>query len=159
MNAMNTRFRRRALAALLLGVGAFALPAWAQEPPAAAPAESAPAAVDCSGDGCTSDEGAVIRIRTRGAREPVTEPGARGTQALAPDRRVSVEAAEPGKAVAVGKWTVQLPDGGVLWVTEDPNLGQCRRPRWCPSTAAPSPSRCASTPSTTTRPSSSGRKC
>jgi hypothetical protein len=126
MNAMNSRFRRRALAALLLGVGVFALPAWAQETPAAEPAPSAPAAVDCSGDGCTSDEGAVIRIRTRGAREPVTEPAASGTQALAPDRRVSVQAAEPGKAVAVGKWTVQLPDGGVLWVTEDPNLGQAQ---------------------------------
>lgn len=30
----------------------------------------------------------------------------------------------PGKAVVVGKWSMQLPGGGVIWATEDPNLGR-----------------------------------
>jgi hypothetical protein len=124
MSVETNRMLHRALACLLVGTGAFVAPAWAQDPASLAAVATDGAAVDCSDSECVSDEGAVIRIRTRGARTPVTEPGASGEQALAPDRRVSVQAQEPGKAEVIGQWTVQLPDGGVLWVTEDPNLGQ-----------------------------------
>jgi len=95
---------------------------------AAQPADAAtPAAkVDCSGDGCVSDQGVLMRVRTRGERQPLTQgtTPASSSQALQPDRRVSVETEQPGKAVAIGKWSVQLPNGGVIWATEDPNLGQ-----------------------------------
>jgi hypothetical protein len=95
-----------------------------------APAQEAlpapPAKVECSADSCTGDEGLLLRVRTRGEQQPQT----RGTldtdtsPTLQPDRRVTVETEQPGKLVAVGKWSAQLPDGGVIWATEDPNLGQ-----------------------------------
>ena len=71
-------------------------------------------------------EGLLIRVRTRGERKPVTaaRPRMPPRKTLQPDRRVTVEAEQPGKAVAIGKWSVQLPNGGVIWATEDPNLGQ-----------------------------------
>ncbi|WP_211371892.1 hypothetical protein [Marilutibacter maris] len=97
-------------------------------PAATAVDDDAPSAVSCEGGDCRSDAGVVMRIRTRGEREPTTPAGASDGQALAPDRRVTIEAdgpgAAPGKAVAVGKWSIQLPGGGVIWATEDPNLGQ-----------------------------------
>jgi hypothetical protein len=84
------------------------------------------ASVDCEGDTCASGEGVLMRVRTRGEREPVTQgtSPASSSPALAPDRRVTVATERPGKAVATGKWSVQLPNGGVIWATEDPNLGQ-----------------------------------
>ena len=80
---------------------------------------------ECTGEGCVDADGEVLmRVRTRGERQPVTPADASTTsQALQADRRVTVEAEPPGKAVAVGKWSVQLPDGGTIWATEDPNLG------------------------------------
>ncbi len=83
-------------------------------------------AVDCSGDTCASDRGVLMRIRTRGESEPLTHgtTTTSSSQSLQADRRVTVETEQPGKAVVVGKWTVQLPNGGVIWATEDPNLGQ-----------------------------------
>ncbi len=83
-------------------------------------------AVDCQGDTCTTDQGVLMRIRTRGERQPVTQGTTTqsSSQALQPDRRVTVETEQPGKAVAIGKWSVSLPNGGVIWATEDPNLGQ-----------------------------------
>ncbi len=95
--------------------------------PAATPAakDAAPAPdVDCSGDGCASGEGVLMRVRTRGERQPVTDETGNTSQALAPDRRVTVATEQPGVATATGKWSVQLPNGGVIWATEDPNLGQ-----------------------------------
>ncbi len=96
--------------------------------------QQTPSAVDCSGDTCSDEKGVVMRVRTRGARQPVTGTDASTSKALQPDRRVSVQteqpttgqpvAGGPGKAVAIGKWTAQLPNGGVIWATEDPNLGQ-----------------------------------
>ena len=88
------------------------------------PAADPAATVDCEGDACVSSEGVLMRIRTRGEREPATTTEASSSQALAPDRRVTVATEQPGRAVATGKWSVQLPDGGVIWATEDPNLGQ-----------------------------------
>lgn len=108
----------------LIGIlaGIAAQSAAAQEQAAAAqPA----AAVDCTDDACRAAEGDVLmRVRTRGEREPVTDANASTSAALQPDRRVTVQTELPGKAVALGKWMVQLPGGGVLWATEDPNLGQ-----------------------------------
>ncbi len=88
-------------------------------------AEGTAQAVDCDAEGCTGDEGLLFRLRTRSYDRPVT----RGTdersssEVLQPDRRVTVATEAPGKAVAVGKWSIQLPNGGVIWATEDPNLG------------------------------------
>jgi len=98
----------------------------APSPAAAATQETPAAAVDCNGEACTSEEGVLMRVRTRGEREPETSgtTTASSSAALQPDRRVTVETEQPGKAVATGKWSVQLPNGGVLWATEDPNLGQ-----------------------------------
>ena len=86
------------------------------------------ARVDCGATGCasTSGDGVLLRVRTRGARKPATvgTGEASASAALQPDRRVTVQAELPGMARAVGRWSVDLPTGGVLWATEDPNLGQ-----------------------------------
>ena len=104
-----------------------------------ASAQEAPAPQDatrCDGSGCASDEGMVFTIRTRGEQRPVTKDTSDGSDsnALQPDRRVTVEAErvestwnhdlKPGQALAIGKWSTDLPGGGVIWATEDPNLGQ-----------------------------------
>lgn len=80
--------------------------------------------MECTGSQCVSDEGVLFKIRSRGEQDPVTDVRTDSVKALAPDRRTTVEAAEPGMAVAVGKWSVQLPNGGVIWATEDPYLGR-----------------------------------
>lgn len=103
-------------------------PALPVEPtaPATPPATPVPPAPppECTDDGCSSEEGILLRLRTRSEDQPVTAPGTPATsQALAPDRRVSIERERPGQAVALGKFSVALPDGGVIWATEDPNPG------------------------------------
>lgn len=81
--------------------------------------------VSCAEASCADANGAVLmQVRTRGKRVPATANAAETTEALQPDRRVTVETEQGGKAVALGKWSVQLPNGGVIWATEDPNLGQ-----------------------------------
>ncbi|AKC88269.1 hypothetical protein WQ53_07750 [Pseudoxanthomonas suwonensis] len=98
---------------------ADALPAGETAPPAGAVPEPA-----CDDAGCSSDEGVLLRLRTRGEELPATSPGAPATgRALAPDRRVTVERERPGQVTALGRFSVALPDGGVIWVTEDPNPG------------------------------------
>ena len=84
--------------------------------------------VDCGAQGCQQAGEVVLRVRTRGEDQPKTGTGTpEDSAALQPDRRVTVrteaDAQAPGRATAVGKWSVQLPDGGVVWATEDPNLG------------------------------------
>ncbi len=103
----------------------------ATQAPAGEQAVPAPAAtVVCDEAACRAPQGELLmQVRTRGDREPIAAPGsARPTsEQLQPDRRVTVEAGRddaPGKAVAIGKWSVRLPGGGVIWATEDPNLGQ-----------------------------------
>ncbi len=100
-------------------------------PSAPAPAtEAAPQAdaIACGESGqCKAGDGTILmRVRTRGEREPATEGTSARSSAseLQPDRRVTVQTEPPGKAIAIGKWSVQLPDGGTIWATEDPNLGQ-----------------------------------
>ncbi|KRG72121.1 hypothetical protein ABB29_00430 [Pseudoxanthomonas dokdonensis] len=92
--------------------------------PDAVDANPAPVA-DCTSNGCSNEEGLLFRLRTRSEDQPVTAPGTpTSSQALAPDRRVTVGREGPGKATVLGKFSVDLPDGGVIWATEDPNLGQ-----------------------------------
>ncbi len=94
--------------------------------PVQSDAPAPPAKIDCTGDTCTGDDGLLLRVRTRGEQQPETRDttDADSSPKLQPDRRVTVETEQPGKVVAVGKWSAQLPDGGVVWATEDPNLGQ-----------------------------------
>ena len=99
-------------------------------------AQDAGAKVDCSGATCVSAEGVLMRVRTRGERQPLTPVDATSSPDLQPDRRVTVEAEAPGKAVAIGKWSVQLPNGGVIWATEDPSLGQAELNASAPSFVA-----------------------
>ena len=101
----------------------------AQAAPAAQPATGASAAAGdatCDADGCRSDEGLLFRLRTRSYDIPVSDgTSARSSsEALQPDRRVGMALETPGRAVAQGRFQVQLPGGGVLWATEDPNLGE-----------------------------------
>ncbi|RDZ27610.1 hypothetical protein DX914_15110 [Lysobacter silvisoli] len=131
------------LIGILAGLSAVAS---AQETAAPAPpatgrdgtaAPPAPASdLDCSDSGCSADDGLLFELRTRGERRPLTQgtTDASTSQTLQPDRRVTVEVEEartqwqdalkPGQAIAIGKWSLQLPGGGVVWATEDPNLGQ-----------------------------------
>lgn len=93
------------------------------------PQASAPGTVDCSQQGCVTETGDVLlQVKSRGEQEPVTAPSTPATsEALQPDRRVTIDSAEakqkPGKVVAIGKWSMQLPNGGIIWATEDPTLG------------------------------------
>ena len=86
--------------------------------------------VDCGAEGCSRDGEVLMRVRTRGEEQPRTANAPEPSPALQPDRRVTVHSgddeAAPGRATAVGKWTIQLPDGGVVWATEDPDLGRPR---------------------------------
>lgn len=114
--------KMKVLDCTLIGILAgLAAPSASAQEQAAQPAP----AVDCTDDGCRAPEGDLLmRVRTRGERKPITDAGASTTQELQPDRRVTVQTEQPGKAVALGRWMVQLPGGGVIWATEDPNLGQ-----------------------------------
>ena len=108
----------------LLGVLAgMALPAEAQD---AAPAVPASAPLDCTGESCASEEGLLFKLRTRGYKMPVTEGTSERSSSsqLQPDRRVGIGLLEPGKAVVQGKFALDLPNGGAIWATEDPALGQ-----------------------------------
>ena len=123
---MNKTMKKTILhGALVAALSSIAAPAaWAQDtdaPPAATGDE-----VACGDEGCVAGGEILMRVRTRGEREPETTgtTDASSAAALAPDRRVDVLSEQPGKAVAIGKWSVQLPGGGVIWATEDPNLGQ-----------------------------------
>jgi len=92
-----------------------------------APAEGAPTPPPtCTQDACRTEGGGLLfQLHTRGARDAAAI--GTGDQALQPDRRVTVEApsaAQPGRATAAGKFSVQLPNGGIIWATEDPTLGQ-----------------------------------
>jgi hypothetical protein len=82
--------------------------------------------VDCTEDACTGEDGLLLRLRTRSYSKPVTQgtDWSSSSEALQPDRRVTVAVEPPGKATAMGKFSIALPNDGVIWATEDPNLGQ-----------------------------------
>lgn len=93
------------------------------------------AQASCTEEGCSSPDGLLFKLRTRSYTKLVTQGTSvqSSSEQLQPDRRVTIAMEQPGKAVAVGKWSIQVPGGGVVWATEDPNLG---RPRF--SVSAPS---------------------
>jgi hypothetical protein len=99
------------LVGLLAGL---ATPAWSQE------AQGQDAAVDCDARGCSDEGGAVLRIRSRG--ESGAQPG--DDSQLQSDRRVEVEHVPAGRTEVRGRFAVDLPGGGLLWATEDPQLAQ-----------------------------------
>ena len=84
------------------------------------------AKIDCRADACTADEGLLFQLRTRSYDEPLTRgtSAASSSEALQPDRRVSIGLDSPGRAEAVGRFLIHLPGGGVVWATEDPALGE-----------------------------------
>src|SRR5690606_14234082 len=87
---------------------------------------AAPTVFDCDDAGCAADEGLLFRLRTRSYDVPVTTGTDEdsGSAALQPDRRVSVALEQPGRADIVGSFSINLPGGGVIWATEDPDIGQ-----------------------------------
>ncbi|HEU0152841.1 MAG TPA: hypothetical protein VFQ84_05785 [Arenimonas sp.] len=99
------------LIGLLAGLGT---PAWAQD------ATDAGAGVHCDASGCADGDGVVLRIRSRG--EADAKAGDDGQ--LQSDRRVDVEQAPAGRTEVRGRFAVDLPGGGLLWATEDPQLAQ-----------------------------------
>ncbi|HSX63312.1 MAG TPA: hypothetical protein VLF15_01150, partial [Pseudoxanthomonas sp.] len=89
-------------------------------------AQETPAHLDCTTEGCASGEGLVFSLRTRSYDQPVTDgtDASSSSQTLQPDRRVDLALESPGRAVAQGRFSVNLPGGGVIWATEDPTLGR-----------------------------------
>ena len=126
---MKKRMKMKLLDYTLIGLLAGAAPLAAAQTTASSPPQvrdPATKSVECTGDGCSGDEGLLFRLRTRSSDRPVTQgTDARSSaDALQPDRRVSVATEQPGKATAMGKFSIDLPGGGVIWATEDPTLGQ-----------------------------------
>lgn len=119
--------KRKLLDAALLAIlaGAASTTVVAQDAATGAAAGEGAAAMDCDADGCRSEGDLLFRLRTRGYDQPVTQgtSEASSSQALQPDRRVSLALEQPGRATAMGRFSVQLPGGGAIWATEDPNLG------------------------------------
>ncbi|KRG67728.1 hypothetical protein ABB27_09205 [Stenotrophomonas terrae] len=129
--------KRRLLDCTLAGLLASGAAAAQVPPGVASPAAEAPA-LDCSDNGCSNEQGLLFQLRTRSYDQPVTTGTSprSSIEALQPDRRVTVARELPGQAIAVGRFSVQLADGGVVWATEDPNLGQPELAVSAPSFAA-----------------------
>lgn len=96
--------------------------------PTALPASTAASAAgaDCTDTGCSNAEGMLFQVHTLGEEHPVV---AGNTPAdLQANRRVDVSTATlvapPGVARIDGRFSIDLPDGGVVWATEDPTLSQ-----------------------------------
>ena len=126
----NRKMKMKLLDATLLGIlasmasaAAMAQDAVATEAATAAPTDTA---IDCDDSGCRTGNATLFQLRTRSFDQPVTTgTSARSSSAaLQPDRRVSVALEQPGRATALGRFSVQLPGGGAIWATEDPDLGQ-----------------------------------
>ncbi|WP_250464987.1 hypothetical protein [Microbulbifer litoralis] len=78
---------------------------------------------NCTAGSCSSDEGVLVTVTSRGDSQPHTTDAPATEKALQPDRRVTLAMEQPGSAVATGHFSVPLPGGGVIWATEDPALG------------------------------------
>lgn len=74
--------------------------------------------VSCDETGCDDGDGAVLRIRSRGE----AQSSAGDVSQLQSDRRVDVEHQSAGRTQVRGRFALDLPGGGVLWATEDPQL-------------------------------------
>lgn len=113
-NRQVVKMRMKLLDYTLIGLlGTLPAGAWAQA--ATPPAQPG---VACDQSGCSEGEDAVLRIRSRG--EAQSRPG--DASQLQGDRRVDVERQEAGRTQVRGRFAVDLPGGGVLWATEDPQL-------------------------------------
>lgn len=125
---MKKRMKMKLLDYTLIGLlaGTAPLAAAQTSAPPAQGGGTAAKSVDCQDEGCSSEEGLLFRLRTRSYDKPVTQGTDTGSSsdALQPDRRVTVATEQPGKATAMGKFSIDLPGGGVIWATEDPTLGQ-----------------------------------
>jgi hypothetical protein len=117
---MKMKLLDTALIGILAGMSSAVL---AQPRPAAAATDPT---MDCEDGACTTEAGdLVFRVRTRSFDQPVSvgTDARSSSEALQPDRRVSVALDEPGRATVRGAFSAQLPGGGVVWATEDPSLG------------------------------------
>jgi hypothetical protein len=125
---MKKRMKMKLLDYTLIGLLAGATPLAIAQTAGSSSQSDAGAAkpLECRDDSCSNDEGLLFRLRTRSSDKPVTQgtDDRSSSEALQPDRRVSVAAEQPGKATATGKFSIDLPGGGVIWATEDPTLGQ-----------------------------------
>ncbi len=81
---------------------------------------------DCNDSGCSSAEGMLFQVNTLGEEQPVVLGNSKAE--LQANRRVDITtpqaAASPGVAKINGHFSIDLPDGGVVWATEDPTLSQ-----------------------------------
>ncbi|UNK41792.1 hypothetical protein MNO14_12605 [Luteimonas sp. S4-F44] len=117
---MKMKLLDTALIGILAGMSSAVL----GQPRAAEPATDP--TMDCDDGACTTEAGdLVFRVRTRSFDQPVSvgTDARSSSEALQPDRRVSVALDEPGRATVRGAFSAQLPGGGVVWATEDPSLG------------------------------------
>lgn len=80
---------------------------------------------DCTDGICEGEEGVLLKVQTRSYDNPVTRNTSENSsgEALQPDRRVAVAQVQPGRASASGNFSAPLPNGGIVWATEDPVLG------------------------------------
>lgn len=88
-------------------------------------ADTPSVSVNCDDANCATEEGLLFSLRTRGYDRPKSQGTTRQSpdEALQPDRRVTVAMERPGKATALGRFSIDVPGGGVVWATEDPTLG------------------------------------
>lgn len=92
-----------------------ALPAAAQQ---AGPAPS-PAPIRCEADSCRNDDGLLLRIRDDSA-DALPLPGRAGP--VGTDVVPMSPAVTPDVAARGGQFMAELPNGGVVWATEDPTM-------------------------------------
>lgn len=112
-NSRVVKTRMKLLDFTLIGLlGTMSAGAWAQAVP------TPPVDLSCDASGCSDGEGAVLRIRNRGE----AEAKAGDADQLQSDRRVDVERESSGRTEVRGRFAIDLPGGGMLWATEDPQL-------------------------------------
>ncbi|HAI45240.1 MAG TPA: hypothetical protein DCM50_00820, partial [Stenotrophomonas sp.] len=107
------RHRRVGLGLALLLIAA---PGAAQQPARA----EAPAPVRCEADSCRSDEGLLLRIDDDADTAPLPLTGR--TDPRAANAVPATPAASANVAAAGGQFMAELPNGGVVWATEDPSM-------------------------------------
>lgn len=110
-----------ALAFALASSSAVTATAMPSATPAAHPASPS---VDCGPAGCADAQGrTVLVIRARGEDGALSDGDSATRQ---PDRRVEITAgqpaSDPGRVAARGRFVIDLPQGGSVWATEDPQL-------------------------------------
>ena len=115
------------LMGLLAGTSANA---WSQAPAAASQA--------CAAAACNEQGELLFKLRSHSYDQRRTQGTSdRSTSlALEPDRRVTIGLQAPGQAQVSGRFAITLPDGGVIWATEDPSLGRAELNASAPSLVA-----------------------